>query len=562
MPRTLSVEEYKELGKTYYIRKDFDRALGAFTDGINASVGRDVQLYDYRAAVYDKLENVIAALSDARYMIKTFENDPRGYLRAGQLLLKMGKKEQALQIYARGLRFVPLSNPQLNLLRGAHDKLNRELRPPKAVDPFTQLPPEIIEIIMSYLRFYERVSCLRVSKQWNLFLASFPSLWTSMDLLRVGTRRVVKPSFINTCMRMAQNKITYARIANLSHRSILRSLTTSCPTLEKLEFVLSSLEAKSILEIVIPARSLKSLTIHADIEMNGDVMLKILKHRQTLEEFRVYNVTEGASPNHMYDFELPRLQVLDLRGVCPAFIQGQFASVLKKATNLRELVFEQQARPTAFILGRSMFKSLSKLEVLRINSASVVGLPRASIKLRELYYDCANRHIAPATEIPNGFPNLEKLRIGDMQCSLLPLLDPRHGNEGADLSEQSAMLKYLSIGCVSEAEWADIEALLFHARARELTELSLEGLAAAGLFDVNIESITHLRCLRSLSLDSAPITGIGIKELITSLKGTLKYLTLNACDAIGRDAVDWAARQGVSVTINEGGTRKKAARRR
>jgi len=41
------------------------------------------------------------------------------------------------------------------LLRGAHDKLNHELRPPKSVDPLTQLPIEIVEMIVGYLHFYE-----------------------------------------------------------------------------------------------------------------------------------------------------------------------------------------------------------------------------------------------------------------------------------------------------------------------------------------------------------------------------------------------------------------------
>ena len=77
MPRTLSVEEYKELGKRYYGRRDYERARDAFTDGIDASTGRNIQLYDYRAATFDKLGDASAALADARYMIKNFEKDPK-----------------------------------------------------------------------------------------------------------------------------------------------------------------------------------------------------------------------------------------------------------------------------------------------------------------------------------------------------------------------------------------------------------------------------------------------------------------------------------------------------
>jgi hypothetical protein len=43
------------------------------------------------------------------------------------------------------------------LLQGAHDKLNRKLSPPTAIDPLSQLPIEIAEMIIGYLRFYEIV---------------------------------------------------------------------------------------------------------------------------------------------------------------------------------------------------------------------------------------------------------------------------------------------------------------------------------------------------------------------------------------------------------------------
>jgi hypothetical protein len=70
----------------------------------------------------------------------------------------------------------------------------------------------------------------------------------------------------------------------------------------------------------------------------------------------------------------------------------------------------------------------------------------------------------------------------------------------------------------------------------------------------------NLKRLRRLQLHSAPITGVGIKQLVTGLKGTLKHLTLTACDGVGHDAVDWAARQGVEVVVQESGG--KVVRRR
>jgi hypothetical protein len=72
--------------------------------------------------------------------------------------------------------------------------------------------------------------------------------------------------------------------------------------------------------------------------------------------------------------------------------------------------------------------------------------------------------------------------------------------------------------------------------------------------------LVALRQLRQLHLDSAANTGVGLKQLVTGLKGTLRHITLTACDSVGHDAVDWAARQGVEVVVHENGG--KVVRRR
>ena len=41
----------------------------------------------------------------------------------------------------------------IQLLQGIHDKLTRQLSPPKAIDPFVILPIELVEMIISYLTF-------------------------------------------------------------------------------------------------------------------------------------------------------------------------------------------------------------------------------------------------------------------------------------------------------------------------------------------------------------------------------------------------------------------------
>lgn len=41
----------------------------------------------------------------------------------------------------------------IQLLRGQHEKLARQLAPPKAIDPLQMLPLELVEMTIQYLAF-------------------------------------------------------------------------------------------------------------------------------------------------------------------------------------------------------------------------------------------------------------------------------------------------------------------------------------------------------------------------------------------------------------------------
>lgn len=107
MPRTLSPEEYQEIGKSYYKLKQYEKAIEAFTNGIDASPTPSAALYDYRAACHAKLADLNSAIKDGRLTIRTHKQDVKGYLRTASALLKMDKPETALSIYQYGMKNVP-----------------------------------------------------------------------------------------------------------------------------------------------------------------------------------------------------------------------------------------------------------------------------------------------------------------------------------------------------------------------------------------------------------------------------------------------------------------------
>jgi F-box/TPR repeat protein Pof3 len=108
MARKMSPDEYQELGRGYYKLKQYEKAVEAFTQGID--IAPTLSLYDHRAAAYDRLEEYDAAIRDGRNMIKWDKQDVKGYLRTTSLLEKMQKFETALGIYKYGMKNVPVGD--------------------------------------------------------------------------------------------------------------------------------------------------------------------------------------------------------------------------------------------------------------------------------------------------------------------------------------------------------------------------------------------------------------------------------------------------------------------
>lgn len=104
----MRAEEYQELGRRYYKRQEYAKAIRKFTEGI--AVEPSLSLYDHRAAAYDRLENYDAAIRDGRSMIKEDKKNVKGYLRTASVLENAGKSETALAIYKHGMKHVPVAD--------------------------------------------------------------------------------------------------------------------------------------------------------------------------------------------------------------------------------------------------------------------------------------------------------------------------------------------------------------------------------------------------------------------------------------------------------------------
>jgi F-box/TPR repeat protein Pof3 len=322
-----------------------------------------------------------------------------------------------LGIYAYGLRNVPISNLQQKLLQAAHDKLNRQLSPPTAVDPFSQLPLEIAEMILSYLKFNELVNALRVSRHWKAILTSRPALWTNMDLFINNDRQVaVRPSSVIALIKYSKCQITKARIHRFSDHRGLRSLATTCKGLEELHFGNTQFGGDTIIETAMMTKALKALNISRAIKLSLDQVTQIVRHRPTLENLQVDHI---EPPRHTADWkiDLPAFKSLNLTLLLPlGRLQEPYLELLnlvtffERAPNLTSLYLEGWKSAFAPAID---FSRLKYLETLSLQHTYILRPPRLPPSLQNLIMNDILSPIAHVQtwQFHGPLPALERLHL-------------------------------------------------------------------------------------------------------------------------------------------------------
>ncbi|KAE9988288.1 hypothetical protein EG328_011661 [Venturia inaequalis] len=582
MPRTLSAAEYKELGKRYYGRKDYQAACDAFTEGIAATTEFDSQLYDYRAAAWTKLEKPQNALVDSRSMIKNRKDDPRGYLRTGRILEQEGKLDTALGIYAYGLKNVKVKD--LQLLKAAHDTLNRKLSPPTAVDPMSRLPLELAEMVLIYLKFNELVNALRVSKQWKAILTSRPALWTNMDLFISNDRQLaVRPRSVKALIKYSQCKITRARIHRYSDKEGLRLLATTCKALEELHFGNTQFGGDTIIETIMMSKALKTLNVSRAIELELDQVTQIVKYRPTLENLQVdyikparyhadWKVDLPAFKSLHLTLHLPlgRLQerYLELLNLIPSHRPGGGAnSFLERAPNLKSLHLEGWKSALAPEVDFSGFKSLETLSLQHVYISRPPRLPSSlkNISMNDILSPIAHNQI---WRFHSPLPALERLHLDGQAYSFSKIglmldgrfEDPTIPNDPS--SQQSFRPKNLTSlriygpeaqkphHLISEDENKLIQ-LLHNDRLSGLKDLALINLfdkdcCVTDTFVDNLGLLSTIKNIETLNLTGSMITGASFRTLIREFP-RLGTLVVSDCSSVSPDAIEWVRSKGVTV---------------
>ncbi|KAM0721730.1 hypothetical protein Q7P37_002655 [Cladosporium fusiforme] len=571
-----STEFLWQQGRSAVKRGDYTKAL----DHFNRAIGRQqsIRLYDDRAACFEALNDLPAALKDAKSAIKLAELDPTGYIRAGNILVKMDRKKNALEICDYALKKVKhvgqgfevkrsnrdtslrlrLTKPQtLKKLRG---ELMAELAPTRASDPLEAFPRETAEAVLSHLSFRQLINTSRVSKGWHQFITTSPNLWCHLDLSRARSK--VRNAFVSRAINVGRAKLCTATLSQLwDFQKCFLAVARSCP-LEQLTLLRTGVHSNQIVHTFTRLRHLRRLTLGAETQMDDRSMLDVLRTvARTLEEVHLEQ-RQLASPNAwllaLGAVQFSSLQILDIS------VAGSFGSHLDTFVqsldgimpNLHTLVLHERT-PTA-TQGPLDFRRLGHLENLSllcdIEFANHVKLPQTLKTFAIGTWRAEHEkffHDDPAYEkLRWRLPYLEELKIGivDIPFRSLDLVLKAHPHPDGT---PPSLLRLLSM---SKSDVKGDEALtslsepkpngIRHPRLAALEELNL-----ATCLDVCNETMSSVRenlpKLRSLNVSDTQVNGVGVKAVIES--GNLQKLVANDCGHLGLDAVQWARSKGVKV---------------
>ena len=208
-PRDMTNPSRREAQK-FYESKDYSGALAILDKASSSDPKQDelIAILDLRVSICLKLEDRVSARKVATQMIRTNRADGRGYLRLGQLERLTGDYNAAIKWYEHGLKRLPKDDRLRAYIMTQHTKtmtLLKELTVlSKPVDPLTNLPAEIVEMIVASFNYREAAICLSVSKTWRHLLSTYSVLRNTIDFSHVGQGKFVTFSGIKAALRRSQ----------------------------------------------------------------------------------------------------------------------------------------------------------------------------------------------------------------------------------------------------------------------------------------------------------------------------------------------------------------------
>ena len=453
-----------------------------------------------------------SSLQEAKANIRANPGNPTNYLQAGDILIEMKRQKAALDIYEYGLKRVKHVGKAYERLKKCHDDLLAELAPNTAVDPLTMLPRELAVSILDSLTFRERVVVRRVSKGWNQFIRSEPTLWTHLDL-STAHRKKVTTKFIATAINTAKSKLSAATLSQLfDFDKTLAALLRSCP-LEVLNLAQTGLQGTNLLQILAKEKQrlrLRELRVLRGTEMSQTTLREASATCQTtLEVLYCWQIKSLAFTSKWNTLAFPKLRVIDITA---DQITGLGDPGLKQLLN---------ASP-----------QLTSLTLINKDYAHYESIAQLDLEGTILEHIHLQLCLPGTLQLPGSVRSLHLIPIGASNTSLSAISPP--------LSQE---LRSLGIRRVDITQNSTMETLSKLVGLRDLALLEVVGLGDSEIIGV----VKALPQLKLLDVSGSNITGAGIADIVRI--GRITDLVVRECHKIShRDAIDFARARGVKVT--------------
>lgn len=121
----MSADELKAQGNAAFAAKDFEKAVGLFSQAISASSQPNHVLYSNRSGAYASLKNYSKALEDADQCVKISPDWSKGYSRKGAALHGLGDYKAAVASYDEALAKDPNNAQAKSGRKSAEDSLSQ-----------------------------------------------------------------------------------------------------------------------------------------------------------------------------------------------------------------------------------------------------------------------------------------------------------------------------------------------------------------------------------------------------------------------------------------------------
>ncbi|KAJ8608152.1 hypothetical protein MRB53_039831 [Persea americana] len=406
------------------------------------------------------------------------------------------------------------------MLHKTHDRLSHALAPLKAIDLFTVLPVELVEMIFAHV--------------------PFRTLWIDLS----DAKGIVKGKTLLKYAKYAGDFLEEALLerCDFQGNNNLQTLVARAKRLRILQIRCSGALSKCLLSAAQASRNLKSIKILSDGTLTQATVVTMLDMCPGLEE---------AQFNHV---QLSRYLIppagggTKLKRICISLVShdgpvnhGLMIPPSKCMTDLRIHYLGKSGTPLLALLPDDNVPLLEIVELVNVDIAGL--LAKLPCSVRELQWTVRHephgQGLTQFRHIQQDLPNLELLNLGVETLSPADALVLRQS-----LSKTGRALKWLSL-TVSYGSLKPLLDFILLPRCAKLSRLSLHGFED---FDDSVACSLagQMRELDQVSFHRTIMTGYGVKQIVLA-NPQLKRVSLIGASAVSADAISWTRSRGVHI---------------